>query len=344
MRILHLLPRLSHLGGVEKHVLDLLHHFPDHYVAASGGCLSDALGGRFISGAFYSKNPWQIGANRCLLKRIIKNKKIDAIHVHSRAPAWSVVGLNIPWISTFHGIYGCQNIFKKYYNAGMLRGQKVIAISDFVASHIKKTYNSFPEITTIYEGIDTDHFSPQDVLAENLWGIKKKVILMVARFTALKGHEILIRATQDLDAAVVFIGDQTRKPAYVQGLRQLAKDLCHDHVYFMPEMQDPRPAYAAAHSVVSCSVEPETFGRTTAEALSMGKFFVGTNIGATPEICGNVGWLVPPKDVRALRETLSNLLFRPPAMRQEARKRMISYFSDTKMYQNLHHAYRDLVS
>jgi glycosyltransferase involved in cell wall biosynthesis len=334
MRVLHLLPKLSHLGGVERHVIDILNAFPKHLVCSGGGYLLNTFPNNHIYAPIHSKNPLIISKNRILIRKIVDHYKIDLIHVHSRAPAWSVGHLNIPVVSTFHGTYGCQNIFKKIYNSAMLKGAAVVAPSNFVKQHIEKTYKTKTPIETILQGIDTNYFSPQPYLSENIWGIKKKIILLVGRFTKLKGHEILIQATKDLDAAVVFVGKQ--EGHYLTTLKKMA----HENVFFFEEMSDPRPAYAAAHIVVSCSIEPETFGRTTAEALSMGRLFIGTNLGATPELCGKNGVLVPPGDVFALKQALQDLLEISYEHDLRARDCILSYFSLKNMMQNLDCFYR----
>lgn len=331
-KVLHILPSFSHLGGVERHVLDLIAHFPHHLAASSGGLYKPK---NHIALPLDSKNPWRILQNRKLIQRLVQSHKIDLIHVHSRAPAWSLVGISIPWISTFHGIYGCQNKLKKFYNAGMLKGESVIAISDFVAHHIQNIYNPSIPIHVIKEGIDTEYFAPMQVTAQKLWGIDKKVILLVGRFTRLKGHKILIEATRGLNATIILMGDQSQKESYVRALKSMA----HPDVVFMSSMEDPRPAYAAAHIVVSCSIEPETFGRTTAEALSMGKFFVGTHLGATPELCQNAGWLTPAGDIKALRAILEQLLSMPYTVHTEARQQAEKCLSIAVMLNKLNALY-----
>ena len=66
------------------------------------------------------------------------------MHTRSRAPAWSsfYAGKNkVKLVSTFHNIYGHENKFKKIYNSGLAKMDKIIAISNFVKNGIIKLYN-----------------------------------------------------------------------------------------------------------------------------------------------------------------------------------------------------------
>ncbi len=71
-------------------------------------------------------------------------------------------------------------------------------------------------------------------------------------------------------------------------------------------------AYLLADIVISASSsEPEAFGRTTAEAMAMGKPVIATAHGGSLEtvIDRQTGWLVRPSDpadmARAMNEALS---------------------------------------
>ena len=56
--------------------------------------------------------------------------------------------------------------------------------------------------------------------------------------------------------------------------------------------------YSTADIVISASIEPEAFGRVSAEASSMTKPIISTNHGGSREIIENdvTGWLVEPKN------------------------------------------------
>src|SRR3546814_1529526 len=65
------------------------------------------------------------------------------------------------FVTTFHSTYGLQNGLKRRYNAVMTRGERVIAISDFIAGHIRENYgiDEF-SLRTIHRGVDLTRFDP----------------------------------------------------------------------------------------------------------------------------------------------------------------------------------------
>ena len=59
------------------------------------------------------------------------------LHVRSRAPSWSTLIASrltgIPYIGTYHTIYREQSGLKNFYNSGVVRGARVIAVGDETA-------------------------------------------------------------------------------------------------------------------------------------------------------------------------------------------------------------------
>ena len=113
------------------------------------------------------------------MAKIFKEKDAGLIHVRSRAPAWSVkwacAKAGIPFIASYHGIYGVKPKIKKLYNQVMLQGQKVIAVSEHVKRHILENY-SCPEdkITVIHRGANVNKFNPDLVSMEQISTLKQK--------------------------------------------------------------------------------------------------------------------------------------------------------------------------
>jgi glycosyltransferase involved in cell wall biosynthesis len=186
----------------------------------------------------------------------------------------------------------------------MARGDRVIAISEYVAEHVRQNYPRLSShVTVIHEGIDTTYFDPAEISVEAIdalrakWEIPtgSKVILLPGRLTRWKGQKVLIKALRQMDTSNLFgviLGDSQGREGYYQELMSQAKDL---PVKFIDDYHDMPTAYALADVVLSCSTDPEAFGRITAEALAMGRPYIGTDHGATPEMCihGKTGFLVP---------------------------------------------------
>ena len=350
-RILHILPSLNS-GGVEQALLDLAtemrHQNWPVFVASSGGFLQaqlEQLGCIHETLPLSCKTPLQLYKNSKNLENIIQKHSIQLLHVHSRAPAWSALWASrkcgIPMISTFHGVYNTQNSLKKLYNSGMVRGEKTIAISQFVANHIQHVYGDLnPSVITIPEGIDTEKFNLKnvnDLLVQDFrrqWQVHdQKVILLPGRLTRWKGQSVLLKALRHINTSnlqVVLMGDAQGRTAYQEELKELAAGL---PVHFAPPTSFMPEAYAASDYVINCSTDPEAFGRVTAEAMAMERIYIGTNHGATPEMCidHKTGLLVPPAEPERLADTLEKALnFSNDVkkkMGQQARRHVDQHFS-----------------
>src|SRR5690606_38387801 len=100
-------------------------------------------------------------------------------------------------------LYSRDGTFKKNHNEVMVRGDRVIAVSNFIADHIQEHYNT-PEdrIRVIYRGIDTLRFDPDRVSADRMQQLASEwrlpdgvpIVMLPARLVRWKGHELLIEA------------------------------------------------------------------------------------------------------------------------------------------------------
>ena len=330
--ILQVLPALES-GGVECMTLDLVlalekMHFPyKSYVASAGGKMLEKLNNSDVTHLtlpLKSKNPKQMFLNTQELQRIIQDHNIKLIHAHSRAPAWSALFAakrkKIPFVTTYHGTYNSTNFIKKFYNSVMIRSDKVIAISKFIENHIQQHYAINPEkIALIPEGVDVESYAPDKVHLsktqelKSIWRIAPNdfVFMLPGRLTEWKGQKTFLKAiakmTQENIVAIILGPDQGRSQ-YRSELESLVDTLeIRAKVRFVNECSDMSAAYSVADVVVSASTDPEAFGRVTAEALSMRRIVVGTNHGATPELCKDHGFLVKPGDVEHLCATLNQV-------------------------------------
>src|SRR3546814_73487 len=104
------------------------------------------------------------------LARAISQHGVDIVHARSRAPAWSArsacARTGAHFVTTFHGTYAAGSPPKRWYNAIMTKGERVIAISRFISDHVLREYGVDPRIVrVIHRGIDLDRFDPQQVTA-----------------------------------------------------------------------------------------------------------------------------------------------------------------------------------
>lgn len=272
-----------------------------------------SAGGRMVSkleseGSEHIK--WPIGKKSLFtlglvkkLKRFLEAEKVDVLHVRSRFPAWIVF---MAWntmhadkrpalVTTVHGPYSVSQ-----YSAVMTKGQRVIVISNMIREYVLKNYDALPEnLRLIYRGVDTTtyhrDYQPSEQWLSN-WYIQypktigKKLLTLPARVTRWKGQEDFIKLfsfvkQQRNDVHALIVGEVKKdKSNYFTQLKALAKTLgVADDITFTDHRDDVKEIMSISSLVYSLSTEPEAFGRTTIEALSLGVLVIGYNHGGVSE-------------------------------------------------------------
>lgn len=373
-RVLQVLPSLN-IGGVERATVDIARGlkktFPTHptYVASSGGDLQSHLEANDIEHitlpSLGEKTPQAIIRNVFQLVSIIRKHKIQIIHVRSRAPAWSAyLASKItrkPLVTTYHGLYSGSHWPKILYNSVMAKGDRVIAISRFLYQHLQSTYSlSHPRLQLVYEGIDTDFFSPNHVTDKDRIAFREAngilphdyLILLPGRFVKHKGHHVVLNALSLMDNAsihVIFLAENGAL-TYQNSLHAMSEALgVTKQVHFITQATPMNLAYAAADVVVMPSLKPETFGRVIAEAGAMERLILASDLGAAPELCQDkkTGFLIQPNNAQDLAQALS-LLYNLPQdkrhiMEKEARSHIVKNFSLHRMITETLEVYKGLV-
>ena len=375
MKILQVLPALGQ-GGVERGTVEIARALSSagipNAVASAGGRLVRALEDLDVEHLrlpLDSKNPFTVRSCAKRLAEYCKEEGVTLMHVRSRAPAWAVKWASkqcgVPWIATFHGVYGTEpRLFKIPYNRVMLGGERVIAISEYVRRHILETYKGVdPEkIVLIHRGADTDVFRPDAVPREvaeakktNQYGFEKDrpVITLPGRLTRWKGQEVFIEALSMMRNhryGVLILGSDQGRTEYSDHLRTMAGKLPDEtRVVFRDHTSEMPVVYALSDIVVNASsAQPEAFGRTVPEAQASGCLVLATSHGGACETVkdGETGFLVPPGDAKAMAEALDRML----EMSEEAKARMRSAavesvranFSTAKMCEKTLALYREL--
>lgn len=374
MKILQILPSLQ-MGGVERGTIEMARALQDagiaNAVASQGGPLVAALeklGVPHHTLPLKSKNPFRIRANARALAELAQKEGFTLLHARSRAPAWSThwasQACGIPWMATFHGVYGTEpKLLKIPYNRIMLKGRRTVCVSDFVRRHVLATYGADPaQLVCIPRGADTDVFRPDAVTAEEALEKKTRhyhfmpdlpLITLPGRLTRWKGQEVFLEALTYMKhkrLGVLFVGSDQGRTDYSDHLRERASKLPDEtEVVFRDHSSEMQKVYAMSEIVVNASSDqPEAFGRTIPEAQAMGRLVIGTAHGGACETIrdGVTGWLVPPGDARALAAKLDEVLDlsedRKAAVRAAAVQSVRDNFSIAKMCASTIALYREL--
>ena len=227
------------------------------------------------------------------------------------------------FVTTFHGTYNFRSPLKRWYNAIMAKGDRVIAISEFIGQHIRDNYAIDPaRLRVIPRGIDFVAFDPAKVGADRLAALVRAwrlpdgvpVVMLPGRLARWKGHATVIKAVHRLarsDVVCVLVGGDHGRRSYRRELESLAQSLgVTNRLRIVGDCRDMPAAYMLADVVVSASTDPEAFGRITVEAGAMGRPVVATDHGGSREtiLPGSTGWLVPPGDSAALTQAIDTVL------------------------------------
>ncbi len=373
MVIAQVLPALKQ-GGAERGTIEIASALQkehiENYVISSGGSMVKELaqiGVEHITLPMQTKNPFKIWKNAKLLEAVLKKKKITLVHVGSRAPAWSVKlachRLNIPYIATFHGLYGLSpKVLKKPYNRVMTQGKVVIAVSRFVEKHIIEQYGITPQkVRCIPCGADMKQFNRENISETALNQLMKKyhisqnkpIVVLVGRLSPIKGHLLLLNAIRQMknqNFTLLFIGGNP-KGDYEEKLRVALHQLPSSvdfHMFALSSDQMPL-GYALADICVQPTLVPETFGCSMLEAQAMGCVVVAAAHGGALELidAGKTGFLFQPGDVNALAMRLDAVLNLTPHKRKQigekAKKAARSNYSIQKMCDKTIAVYREVL-
>jgi glycosyltransferase involved in cell wall biosynthesis len=339
-------------------------------VASAGGPMVRELeraGARHVVLPVDSKNPLTMRRNVDALLRLIGEFNVDLVHARSRAPAWSARAAarraGKPFVTTFHGTYNAGNFLKRRYNAIMQSGDLAIAISDFIAAHMRERYRTpASRIRVIHRGVDLAAFDPQAVPAPRVVQLAEEwrlpdgvpIALLPGRLTRWKGQGVFLHALErlkDLDMLGLIVGSEQGRVAYRAELDGLVEKLgLQRHVRILDQCRDMPAAFMLSDVVISASTDPEGFGRVMAEAQAMGRPVIAADHGAAAEIVvpGETGWLVPPGDAEALAAAIRAALGLSPdaraAMAAAAGARARARFGKDRMCEATLAVYREAIA
>jgi glycosyltransferase involved in cell wall biosynthesis len=373
LTVLQVLPTLE-TGGVERGTVEMVQAIVraggSALVASGGGRLVAAVeraGGTHITLKLASKNPARIWRNASKLAFLIRAADVDIVHARSRAPAWSAWlacrRTGARFVTTWHGVYSENAPGKRRYNAVMARGERIIAISQFVAARLKARHGVDPSrLRVIPRGVDPAVFDPAAVNGDRMarlaaaWRLPDgaPTIMLPARLTRWKGHAVMLEALARLertDVCLVMVGAEQGRTRFKRELIALAESLgVADRVRLVGHCEDMPAALMLADVVANPSTAPEPFGRTVIEAQAMGRPVVVSDAGGTAETVehGVTGWRVRPSDPAALAATLNEILLLSGAEREalgaRARASVCTHYTTAKMQQATLEVYRELLA
>jgi len=371
--VLQLVPKLD-IGGAERVAIEIAEALTKAghraLIACEGGVLIQAAlraGAEILPVPLDTKSPLKIRRNAGRLKRLIEKYEVDVVHAHSRGPAWSGYWATrqgqAKFVTTYHGVYKENAPFKHRYNEIMAMGDRVIAVSRFIADLIAGRYpNAAAKLRMIPGGVDPARFDPASVLGDRAvrlaqgWRLTLGVptIMLPGRLTGWKGQKLLISAlaaSRHEDAVAVLAGGDQGRASYAQSLIAHARHCgVAERVRLVGNVDDMPAAMMLADVVVNASTDPEAFGRTIIEAQAMARMVIAADHGGAREtiIDRETGLLFPPGDAAALAAAIDQMLDLDPADRialgRHARAVVSERYSIAAMQDAVLDVYAELLS
>ncbi|MGH6883919.1 MAG: glycosyltransferase, partial [Hypericibacter sp.] len=338
-------------------------------IASSGGALVAELprsGARHIRIALDRRNPLGMMASASKLVRLIRSESVDIVHARGLHAAWPAYlaarRTSRPLVTTFDLGGPTVGAFDRFYASALARGDRVIAVSDFVARLAYEQHKvDDRRLRLVRRGIDTDSFDPARVTAPRmirlarLWGLPDDlpVLMLPGRLMPHNGHALLIDALariKDRAFHCLVVGAEGDHPGYSAELEAKARAAgLNGRFHIVPECRDMAAAYMLADVVLNAAPVPEAFSLVLAEAQAMGRPVVSTDRGSAREqVAGNeMAWLVPPEDPAALASAIGRALDLDPDLRArlaaETAQRARARYARTTMCAGTLAVYRELM-
>lgn len=218
---------------------------------------------------------------------------------------------------------------------------EIITVSASCAGQLESSRLEGAKIKIIYNGMDLerrDRYTLDEKFRNLGLDRSTRIIGTIGDYEERKGHEYLIRAMVKIKKAVpgtklVMIGSSVFNHA--KYLKKLVENLglVQDVIMtgYLPEAWE----YAQCFDVfVFPSINYESFGFVALEAMFYKKPVIGTSVGGIPEVLGDSGIIVSPKDPDAIAKKTIYLLNNPgeaERLGQKGYERLMNKFGVKQM-------------
>ncbi len=312
------------LGGGEHSFLDLLSGLPDHWTpiasVASDGPLAEKLRSRSIQvemAKIPPIRPWRLVQVLRSIKRYCDScikHKVAVIYANgSRAAfygglAGRILRIPVIWhcrITTTDPILDFMLV--KFVS-------RIVVNSKATAKRFQAKHRS--KIIVVYNGIPIRWFKQEQVDLPCEYKADWKTILLVARVSKSKGHDLAIDAFEriaesDSKLHLVCVGekDHSQSSWWDYLLKRSENSRFSNRIHWVGPAEDVRQWYKVARLMIFPS-ENESFGRVLVEAMTCGVPVVATRGGGVQEIVRNdqEGILVTPREANGLAEAMIRVL------------------------------------
>lgn len=210
------------------------------------------------------------------------------------------------------------------------------AVSAFTAGQMQGATGLVPQVNHLGVDLALFHPAPPDLELARACGLGPgdEALVAAVRLVALKGVQRAINALALLgdrrpNLRLLVAGEGPYRAELVERARQAG---VAGRVHLLGFLPPQRLAgfYALGRVAVFPSMGEEALGLSIAEAMACGLPVVASRLGGVPEVVGDLGLLVPPKDDQALAQAVEGLLDDPgrrAGLAEGGRERVVREFT-----------------
>jgi len=257
---------------------------------------------------------------------VIKNHKLDLLHVHYAIPHASAAymakqivqkeGGKIPFITTLHGtditLVGKDKTYEPVVTFSINESDAITAVSNNLREETYKSFRITKEIEVIYNFVDIKRFSkkPIDAFKKVIAPNGEKVVVHASNFRKVKRVQDVIKVFAGLrkamPAKLLMIGDGPERSPMEELTKQLG---VQDDVKFVGKQEQIEEILLVSDLFLLTS-EYESFGLAALEAMAAKVPVISTNAGGLPEvnIFGETGFTANVGDVETMTQQAIELL------------------------------------
>lgn len=254
-----------------------------------------------------------------LLRELNRKNHFDILHAfNSRGltnAVWGLVGTKTKLIA-YRGYAGQTrwfdpSMYLKYFHP---RVDHIICVSEdirrILAANMPGSKN---KLTTIPKGHDPAWFNEIIPADRASMGFKDEDILIcfLANVRPFKGLTYVLQATHYLNPNIpvqfLFIGSGYDQPAI---RKEMEMSPLKEQFHLLGFRSDAKEILAASDSLVLASTHGEGLSKSVVESMFLGKACIITDIPGNKGLIENgiSGWVVPPKDPKALAEAINEMV------------------------------------
>lgn len=323
-RVLAISNHATFLGGGEHSYLDLISHLPEEYpviaMVPSEDVLSKRTRERGIStviGPLPRINPAyirQMARSIGWLRNICKAERVNLIYTNGSRAAF--YGGAVGCLCSIPVIWHCRvSEPDPYLDFILIRMvDRVVANSKATALRFSSHFQG--KIDVVYNGFDLEWLRDPNVTKPELIKDDWISILVVARVSRWKRHDLILSAFEKIAIAeknshLICVGEKDHsEPDWWDELQEKTENSPFSgRIHWIGVVDDIRPWYRAASMMILPSTN-EPFGRVVVEAMASGVPVIATRSGGIPEIVTHMqnGMLVPENDADAIFKAVMKIL------------------------------------